>query len=201
MSQRDINSSPYLRCPALTGYLKNTFVIRSPYDFTFYPNLKENTVRVDSYNQEFFDGNFIIEAHSDPLVVQFPPIYVFLSDSKYPVTLTMLPWFFKSNTMGFIPGSFDITKWIRSINYAAEIYDENPIVFKRGDPLYCIQFTTKNNDTVVLEQEIMNDALKNTMNACIAVKSKMPNLNLKTLYTISENYINLMKKTIFKSFD
>jgi hypothetical protein len=190
-------NSEFLQCPAMSGYFKNTWVLRSPYDFTVQPDIKNNRIAVDG-----IPTNYVIVSYrdndTDPMIVSFPPRYVFITNSKKPVTCTVLPYFFAPSQVGFVPGQMKINSWIRPQNYGVEIYSDEIISFKRGQPLYCVQFTTEDNDAVQLKRTVVTPELQQVMNACLQVKRDLPNQNLNTLYRLAQDYVDLMKRKIFR---
>lgn len=200
--------SLFIKCPAVSDYLKNTFVIRCPYDIILDINIANCSIYIDgydghTYSQEFFDSNIVLRPtpnHLDPPNLHFLPKALYITDSKDPVKLTLLPWFFKMNDISLVPGSFDISKWIRPTEPAFEVYKSGRYEFRRGDPLYCIQFETADNK-VEIQRDVFTEQIKETMLACSYLKKTVPGLNLKTVYKIAEDYIELMKKRIFKSMD
>ena len=189
--------SEFLMCPAMSGYFKNTFVLKCPYDFKVQPEFKTNRIAVEGINP-----NYIIVSQrshaSDPMIVSFPPRYIFITDADKPVKCTALPYFFAPSSVGFVPGAFTINNWIRPQNYGVEIYNDQPIEFRRGQPLYCVQFTTEDDDTVRLEQTVVTPELQQVMNACLQVKRDLPGTNLNALYKMAKNYVELMKQRIFR---
>ena len=187
----------YLRCPALANYLKNTYIIKSPYDFTINVDSAFN-VTTDKFGQAFFNEYLSVilpTTSKDPLIIQTFPKYLFVSNNKNPVTVSVIPWMFKSNPYGIVPGSFDITKWIRPVNLAMEVYTPGPIVFRRGDPLYCVRFET--DDMVTLERGEYTEDIAKAMLSCLDVKNYARGLNLKSLYTAGHHYINLIRQKYF----
>lgn len=189
--------SEYLMCPAFSDFLKNTFVIKAPFDFKI--SIDENkNVKTHNFDQIFFDENMFIKNSKSNLFLQIFPRYIFITNSKIPVKITVLPMVLQKNNVGFIPGEFYISKWVRPIEYAVEIYDiPSNIEFKRGDALFMVKFTPDKNESIFLEQSVLTEDIINLSNACLSVKKYLPNKNLKTVYKIAENYIELMKKRIF----
>jgi hypothetical protein len=195
--------SGFLKCPALSDFLKNVFVIKCPYDITLEIDIDKGSIFIEGYDQEFFDNNMKLRPSpngKDPAILHFLPKSIFVTDSKLPVTITLLPWFFKKNDISIVPGKFDITKWIRPTEGAFEIYQSGQYKFKRGEPLYCIKFETSDNK-VAIERSVLTEEIVDAWQACANVKKKIPNLNLKTVYEMSEEYIKIMKKRIFRSLD
>ncbi len=196
-SQRD--RTDFLRCPGLSNYLKNTYIIRSPYDFNLTVT-KEWDVQSDRFGQAFFNENVSVrnpQTHKDPLIIQTFPKYLFITNYKKPVTVSVIPWMFKANPYGIVPGSFDITQWIRPVNLAMEVYQPGVIEFKRGEPLYAVRFET--DDTVRLDRGEFTEDIKQTMASCLNVQNYAPGMNLKTLYSVGRHYIDLMKRKIFNA--
>ena len=198
LSVRD--DAQYLKCPGLSAFLKNTFVIKSPYDLTLTIDPATQNVTSNKFGQEFFNENINIRPATSPkdrLVIQTFPKYLFVSNSKTPIIVNVMPWFFKPNNFSVIPGSFDITKWIRPVNLAIEAHDQTQFEFRRGEPLYCVRFETEDN--VVLERGEFSEDIKTAMASCLNVQNYVPGMNLKTLYNISVDYIKLAKQRYFKN--
>jgi hypothetical protein len=196
------NASGYLRCPAFSTMLKNTFVIRSPYDLTIFLDRNRKSVKIQGYDQNFFQKNIQlheISSPTDPMMVALPPRYIFITDSKRPVNIVSLPMILQPNKNGLIPGTFDITRWIRPIEYSIEVYDDTvPIEIKRGEPLFMVKFITEDDSSVTLEKDIMSPELADIIDRCISVKNTVKGQNLKSLYNMAHGYIELMKARIFK---
>jgi hypothetical protein len=187
----------YLRCPGLTNYLKNTFIIRSPYDLTIIVDTEGN-VTTDRFGQDFFNQNISVRLPPGPkdnLIIQSFPKYLFVSASKKPVVVSVIPWMFKANPFGIVPGSFDITQWIRPVNLAMEVYQPGPIVFKRGEPLYAVRFEV--DDTVTLERGEYTQDIAKAMVSCLNVQNYVTGLNLKSLYQAGKHYITMMKRKYY----
>lgn len=188
----------YLRCPGLSNYLRNTYIIRSPYDLTINVDTDGN-VTTDRFGQDFFNENISVrppQSAKDCLIIQTFPKYLFLCNNAKSLTVSVVPWTFKSNPYGIVPGSFDITQWIRPVNLAMEVYAPGPIVFRRGEPLYCVRFET--DESIRLERTEFTEDIKQAMASCLNVQNYAPGMNLKTLYAISKGYLDLVKKKIFK---
>ena len=104
---------------------------------------------------------------------------------------------FEKNNFSIIPGEFDISKWIRPINCAFEVFDTpTTISFKREQPLFMVKFETFNNETIQLKQKIINQDIASAGLSCLTVKDFLPNKNLNYLYKIAEGFINSIKEKI-----
>jgi len=95
-----------------------------------------------------------------------------------------------SNLMS-IPGTFNISKWIRCIDFSAEIKDEKkPVKIKKGDVLFYVRFKTKDDSKVELERVPYTVELKYATTACFSVKNHIKNLPLKILYKMAEPFLS-----------
>ncbi len=189
----------YLKCPAFSEYLKNTFILKAPYDINISIDDK-GEVRTDRYDQEFFTNNVIVLNNGKKsITIQTIPRYTFITDSKQSLKITSLPMFLEKSEFGFIGGEFDISKWIRPVSYSIEINSiPETIIIKRGQPMFMVKFTAENNDAIKLEQGIFNEELNKTVSACVNLKNFISGKNLNAIYELSERYISLMKKRLFK---
>lgn len=197
-----LNKNPdavYTKCPAFSDFLKNTFIIKSPYDLEIYFD-HAGAAKTNKYGQNFFDKNITIKPNGkNSITLQTIPQYIFITNSKCPLKITCLPMILEENKYRFIGGEFDISKWIRPLFYSIEINNfPETIVLKRGQPLYMVKFTPENNDVIKLEQEVHSEDLENASNTCTNFQNFVHNKNLNYLYEISHKYISIMKKRLFK---
>ena len=188
-----------MKCPAFSEQLKNTYVIKSPYDISFKYDKESKKLKTNKVNQEFYNDNINFRvSETDPIIVHFFPRYLFLTDSKNPLQIIQMPLILRPTKIGMVTGAFDISKWVRPIEFAFELYDENPIHILRGDPLFLVKFISSDATPIHLEKGLMTpDILALTKN-CIRVKKLIPQMNLKTLYSMSEDYVNLMQDKIWE---
>jgi hypothetical protein len=189
----------YVLCPAFSDYLKNTFIIRSPYDFVVTLNREQGSISIDRHGQDFFNNNIKMTYIEGSFVLQLPPRMIFIPENNESVMVTSLPLMLDPNPLSIIPGTFDISKWVRPIEIAIQVHNEEKIVFKRGDPLMMLKFTSSNNDSIQLEQKIIDENVIALTSACVRVKNTNPSLNLKTLYKMANFYVLKMRKTIFEN--
>ena len=191
--------STFTRCPAFSQYLKNTFIICSPYDLQLTFDKDKKEIYTDRFGQEFFINNLnITPCENDPWVVHLPPRFVLVTEQKSPVMVVVLPLMIEENSFSVVPGTFDITKWIRPIEFAFQVRDlDKPIQLKRGQPLMMIKFVTENDEPVQLERSILTKEVFQAAYACINVKAVMPNKNLQALYKMANPFITKIKQSIF----
>ena len=191
----------YLECPSFPAELKNTFILRSPMDINIWIE-KDGAVRTDSCDQRFYDNQFSCKKYKHgKYVYQIPPTLLFFTEDDEEVIAVSMPVALHETPNAlFISGRFDISKWVRPLNYGFEVADETkPIQIKRGDPLYMVKFICKDNSTVQLNRVPMTPEIHTMQRACVNVKHAVPNLNLKTLYGMAAPYLKMARSKMFKS--
>ena len=113
--------------------------------------------------------------------------------------LTCLPMMIDPGSLCVVPGTFDISKWIRPIEFTVQTHDLKKVDIKRGQPLMMIKLTTEDNDVVKLEQRVTDIDVLNAVDACVHVKFTTPAQNLRSLYKMGEGYISRMRKLILRN--
>lgn len=173
----------YTHCPVWKHKATRTFVARSPIDFSLKVDSINKKIDYEDNGIELLDEYF----KYSPMGLSSPrkvfqllfPSYVFWSDEKniwfefnsYQLTAVR-------NNFTSISGWFNMGKWPRETSLTAEIIDENkPIIIKKGDPLYKINFYGKNlNSGIILEKKNMPESVYNLL-----IKNRLnnnkPNLN------------------------
>jgi hypothetical protein len=152
----------YLKCPAHTDFLKNTFVFCAPFDLNIDLTVdpKSNSARVfcDNITQEIYqyivDTRFILDTARNK--VKYPLLgidWLIVLQSTEPCLVQLLPAFMHQNDFTekttIIPGEYDISKWTRPIETAFEIRsNQERIEIKKGDALAYIKFHSE--DTIKL---------------------------------------------------
>ena len=197
-------ASVFLNCPAFLDSCKNTFVIKSPW--TFKVNIdRKNKYVLTSLPQYIYDEFVQNRAHeisdNDPYLISLPPRYVFYSYDD--IEMEIIPCFLTNTieNLRVIPGRYNISKWIRPMDFACEIIDDTKeINFKENDPIFYVRFYTKNKEKVILERVEQSPRLKKTMQACIQLKKENQGKikHFKYLYNRAESFINLFKQKEIK---
>lgn len=155
----------YLKCPAHTDFLKNTFVFCAPFDLTIDLEINQDNNLVQIYcpniSQEIFDSIIDTRMLFDHNRGKSPyPIlgidWLTIFTSRESMTMQWLPAFmhhtdFTEKTT-VVPGEYDISKWTRPIELMFEIkkHKEN-IIIKKNDPIAYIKFLSE--DVVKLTKE------------------------------------------------
>ena len=157
--------------------------------------------RTDSCTQKFYDEHlWCRKLKNNAYMCQLLPSFLFFTDGSAEVVAESLPIVLHETPNAlFVPGSFDIAKWLRPFNYAFELADPTkPITIKRGDPLYMVRFVCEDGDFVQLERKLMTEELDTAKKACLQVKAIVQKVNLKTLYGMASKYLELARARIFK---
>lgn len=154
----------YLKCPAHTDFLKNTFIFCAPFDLTIdlEVNPENDMVRIycENISQEVFeqiiDTRFLFKSEQGnnpyPLIgIDWLTIFT----AKTPLMLQVLPAFMHYNDFTakatVIPGEYDISKWTRPVEVVFEVRsNKEKIVIKKGDALSYVKFLT--DETVKLAE-------------------------------------------------
>jgi hypothetical protein len=199
--------SIFLKCPAFQDFYKNTFLIRSPTDLhiSLKRNLHTGDLEVTEHlhDQRFFDEYFTIRFENldfPVLSLEFP--HVFYSDESINIEQTAADMHNNEflNNITVINGKFDISKWIRPINFAFEIIDENkPLIIKKGDPLYYIKFLTekKINFIQFYDYDDITKYISPVISDCLSLKLFSSGNTMEKNYKLASHRIESFKKKIF----
>lgn len=196
---KERTKAAYMRCPAFLDFSKNVFVIRAPFDMEIKIDRAKKYLTTNM-SQEVYDaycqnrGNEIF-SDNDPYMITLPPNYIFYSDES--VMIESIPAYLHKNTsidnLRLIPGTYDISKWFRPVDFTVEVLDDTiPIKIKRDDPLFYIRFITKDGSKVEMERFIIDETMNKIMYACVNTKLQTPNLTLETLYQKAKPFLDLM---------
>lgn len=171
-SRRDVT---FIKCPAVTDFMKSTYVFRSPIDLSFDIEVTDHYSKIyfKNISQDIFDSivdmRFLEneERGTSPYpLIGIDFLNTFTCDSS--VMLQVFPAFmhyndFTSKTT-VIPGEYDISKWVRPVELVFEVKNKiEHIEIKKGDALSYFKFNSdetvklENNPTPWEEISICND--------------------------------------------
>lgn len=195
----DPKFNTYIKCPSFLEYCKNVYVVTAPFDIEFLVDRDRKWLQTNLtttiYNTFVINRGDII-GPNDPYILTMPPKYLFYSTD--PVKIEVMPCLLNTSrsidNINIIPGSYDIDKWIRPLDFTFELKDDKqPIAIKQGDALFCIRFITDDNEKVELERTLLTDDLLLAAMASTGVKllSNAPH-SLKKLYTMAEGFLNVL---------
>lgn len=201
--QKTRSGSAHMACPAFLDYIKNMFVIRAPLDMRIQLNRSKGTIEVFDVSesiQKFIMNRMHQTGKNSPWVLSLPPAYVFYSNKDVDIETTHA--FMESNesisNIMLIPGTYNISKWIRLVDFSVEVKNDMEIInIKRGDVLMYVKFKTFDDSKVELERVPMTSELQTAINNCVSVKFQMSKMPLKTLYKMAESFMSTLsfKKT------
>ncbi len=184
-----IRNSAYIKCPAFLDYFKNTYLIRSPIDIKI--NYENGYLSISPQNQKFFDNYFKHRGHqiseSDPFLMSMHLYYLFIADKDCIVEVLPASFHNISSKIRLIPATFNINKWFRPISFAFEFINESePLIIKRGDPLYYVKFRTPDDKKINMKEKNFDESTLNAVHACVNLKNALPNRPLNFLYKLTE---------------
>lgn len=181
----------FTKCPAHTDFIKNTFIIRAPFDLTINskidPITNDGELWCDNLTQEQFeqiiDTRFLFnnERGINPWpIIGIDWLYCFTSDVS--TTLQIMPAFMHRNQFVektiMVPGQFDISKWVRNVETAFEVRSNNErIEIKKGDAIMYAKFLCDEPVRLVKEPIPWEE-----MHDCNEIKSKDRNRPLQNRY-------------------
>ncbi len=132
-------------CPVFNESLKNSYAVKSIYDYSF--KITGDSCFSPDYNQKFYDDHVLVRS-IDKKFFSFNTRYVFFTEEdslkmnayQYPV--------FEENEITrrcmMIPGSFDIGKYFRNLEFAFILKKEfDEFIVKDEDVLYYLTFDSK----------------------------------------------------------
>ena len=191
----------YFKCPAFIEMCRNTYLLRSPVDMHLEIDRKNKYLYIKNQNQDFFDEflrpRFEDSSEEDPYILSAPPSYLFYSDTS--VRMELHPTFLINNPLQdrlkLIPAAYDIGKWVRPIEFAAEVVDDTkPIIIKEGDPLIAVRFVTPDNSLIRLERVELTKQIEDAINSCVGLKEVKQNMKLDQLYEYAKEYLSVIFK-------
>ena len=146
----------YLKCPAHTDFLRNTWVFCAPFDLTLEievdPDSDMVRVHCENISQEIFesiiDTRFLhkTEQAKNPYpLVGIDWLYVFACEE--PLMMQVFPAFMHKNEFTnkttVIPGEYDVGRWTRPVETVFEIRSNRErIVIKKGDAISYVKFSS-----------------------------------------------------------
>jgi hypothetical protein len=138
-------------CPAIRDELKNTFALRSIYDYEF--TLLKDSVSSTFYDQDFFDRHVVVRSMEDRSFSFTTNIVFFTEEPSLKMTGNIVP-FLENNVISdrcmLVPGTFDIGKLFRNIEFGFHLkpqYDNFVINF--DDVYQYVKFHTEEKVNLV----------------------------------------------------
>lgn len=157
----------FLKCPAYTDFLKNTFIFRAPFDLTIDLEVDDRSesckIFCKELSQEQFDAiidtRFLSKKNVHTLhypIIGIDWLMLFVAEKS--TQIQVLPAFmhyndFTSKTC-VIPGEYDISKWTRPVELVFEVRNKKEIIkIKKGDAISYIKFNCE--EIIKLEKQLI----------------------------------------------
>jgi hypothetical protein len=162
-----VDGNNFLKCPVTNSFLKKTFNILSPIDYSLLSNPLDNKIVSNHQDQFFFDKFVSIRDFKTKCISLNFLYYAFFTDKT--CNMTWNRSYFSEGDFSFnveiIPGTYDISKWLRRVELAFFIkYDNKLLLIKRGEPISSVHFDFFNNDTISLKYFKCTDNIRSFLN-------------------------------------
>jgi hypothetical protein len=179
-SGNSTNSASYKACSGAKNLFFNTFVLKSPFDVDAeiigeHPNvmIQEQHQLLNLRNPTYekahsvdYDFHWIFFCEESVEMVQTPPFAHKVISSDYGIIAS---------------GSYDISKWFRSINATYNLHKGiDKFKVKKDEPIFYIDFRTKKR--VILKQFDLSPDLHRLAFAASEIKNFFPFETLEVLY-------------------
>jgi hypothetical protein len=121
--------------------------------------------------------------------MSFTLLYLFMASDdctleQIPVSLHDTSF---SSKVRLISGAFNINKWFRPIEFGFEFINENePLIIKRGDPMYYVRFVPKNGKKLTLVKKQLSKTDYDNVIACASLKKAMAKQPFRVLYELTK---------------
>jgi hypothetical protein len=155
-------------CPATKNYMKNTFSIKSLYNYDFRINDfgKGKELVTDTYDQKFFDEHMQVRSIENKLFSFIQRFVFFTEEKSLLMSAGVLPFLEDNNITKrcvVIPGTFDIGKWFRQSDFAFYLkkdYDDFKI--EENEIFQYIKFHT--DEKIIFKQFRVNEKIQDFLN-------------------------------------
>ena len=181
-----------IMCPATKNYMQNIFSIKSFYEYDFTVDLSDKTkeVSTNKYTQNFFDNHVTVRSKEDKLF-SFLQRFVFFTEEKSLLMSGGIFPFLENNNITnrciVIPGTFDIGRWFRQLEFAFYLKNEyNEFKIEENEILQYIKFHTK--EKIIFKQFKINNQIQYFLNDVDNAKSSR-----KLKVRLLEDYYLMMK--------
>lgn len=157
-----VTGKSYHQCPAFQQYIKNTFVVRSTYDYELHLDKEKQSITSPLYNRDFPENFIHVRNLSAGLISYTDPRFVFFAEKD--LEMELMPAHFHQ-TLGrhpIVPGTFNIGKHFRPIECAIHFFHSDKIKIRERDPLFYVKFLT--NEKIEFKKFFYN---QNTLNALL----------------------------------
>lgn len=174
------NPHNVLSCPAIKASLKNTFIIKYPFDYML--KWDNDSITSNMYDQEFFNREVTVRDISQGFLSLVHPDPIFYTECNN-LEVEQLPAFFHKNEFiknGFIvPGKFNIGKHLpRRIEAAYKFTEKTTIKISRNDALFYVRFNT--DEEIKFKKFIVTEDFRNLTTEILEVRNRTIRVNSLT---------------------
>jgi hypothetical protein len=188
-------------CPAFKGYMNNMFGLQSIFDYEF--KINGNEFLLKNYNKDFFEKNVSVRSLQDK-VFSFNQNHIFFTEEKNLEMSSGIQPFLEDNNINkrciIIPGTMDIGKWFRPIDFAFVLKDEfDEFKIKEKEVFQYINFNT--DSKINFKEFHMNEKLFYYKDLVVNAKSnrrvKIRSLNeYYSMFNIKKNVLKEIKENL-----
>jgi len=178
-------------CPSVTGYLKNTYFICSPLDFSIVRSDNGSFSLINSRDPAYDLNSFLFVGYPDSAELDDRPMltimlqYIFIN-KDCDITIEIIDPPLINLPLKNVPGEFNISKWIRPTNFCFYLDPQvRQLDIARGDPLYAVRFRNKEGTSIKLEQITEHDRrvqILTEQKKALSLKKYYPYAKLNEVY-------------------
>lgn len=197
----------WIRCPAVQEFCKNTFVVRNPFYYEIhidYRNKIKNVKLKPGIHEELVQqiNHNLVEVKESQGDVNHVTLHTiprinYIAKYSDSVELEVMPPFFHKEffekNISLIPGKFNISKWVRPVEFAFEVdvlkTPQFSVTFEEDEPLYYLRFKTKGDDDIEFEYLESNAELWDFVKTFTGVKNIRPKLSLESCYNYAKKHL------------
>jgi len=180
-----VKESGLIHCGASKKYISKVYGIKSIYDYEF--NIEQNKqVRSSQYDQNFFNDHLVIRSVENKFFSFTQQVIFFTEESSLEMSTGIFPFLENNNITercSVIPGTFDIGKWFRPVDFAFYL-NKNYNSFKiEEDEIYqYISFDT--DEKIIFKKFMPNQKLFDFANSAVqsATNRRSKNRPLESYY-------------------
>jgi len=197
---KERGTADYTKCPAVSDYFSNIFVVRCPYDVIINYDADNDRYVTDRLGQDWYDETFyprfpiLKDGKLVSACITLRINYLFVADQDVEIESFDVPLISNSLTRNIkmIPGTMNIHRWIRPVDFTFEIQDlSKPIELKRGEPMFAVRFKT--DKKAVLKHIDYSKELQHVAEACLASKTFVPRKSLRYRYEMAKRMLSNRK--------
>ena len=179
-------TTPYLDCPAFTHKTSREWIVYAPKDITLEIDNDNSQIICKQLNAQELNRTVQVQNKRAPITtlqVCMPMLICWTKNKNIWVEVKDYPLTSLNNNFTVVQGWFNLSSWTRPISFGLNIVDNTkPVIIKRGDPLYKINFIQEGNlnQDFRFEKAMPSEDLLIQMNKRVRVKGFINNL-AKTL--------------------